>query len=635
MGAAPSKNNRTMNPLTRRTLLLGLTAAAALPAAAAPKESPPLNQFDLVVLGGTPGGLCAAIAAARLGSTVLVLERTVHLGGLPANGLGATDIATRAATGGLFTEFVGRVRRHYTDTFGADSPQVRDCSDGYHFEPHVAERVFEAMVHAEPKITVLKGRQFDADARNVEKDGARLVALTVTVRETGAKETYRAAVFVDATYEGDLAAASGCAWQTRREGKAEYGEPCAGRVYRPWGIGPLGEGSTEDGDDTLQAYNYRLCLTDNPTNRIRVEKPAIYNRSDYASLVGDVESGQMPGFMPAKAADGGMTGVVNPVAVPNRKTDSNNHHRAFLSTDLPEENWPYPREGWEWRDKFAVRLRDYTLGLIWFCQNDPALPEAFRTKAKAWGVAADEYADNAHFPRQMYVREGRRVTGEYLFTARDCIAEADYPHAYAILEGKAKASPSARPKTHRDSITASHYAIDSHAIRKREPHRVHLDGFIGLAAITKPYQVPFGVMLPKGVEGLLTPVSVSASHLGYGTLRMEPCWMAMGQAAGVAAHLSVAEKTLPRSVPINTLQTTLLQQGAVLIYLRDVKPDHPQWTALQIAGCRGCFPELDARPNDPIDTTTAADWSSKSGGIVPPPVEPGMTRAAYAALLFP
>ena len=593
------------------------------------------EHFEIVVLGATPGGICAAVAAARLRSHVLLLERTAHIGGLPANGLGATDIATRGATGGLFAEFVGRVHAQYVQKYGADSPQVADCSDGYHFEPHVAEAVFEQMVTEQPTITLRRNRQFDASHQNVRKNGDRLTEITVTDRATGKTETIEAVVFVDATYEGDLAHASGCHWETRREGKAEFGEPCAGRVYRPWGTGPLGEGSTEKGDDTLQAYNYRLCLTDDPQNRVPIEKPAQYHRADYASLIGDVASGQMPSFMPGKAKDGGQTGIVNPIKLPNRKTDSNNHHRAFVSTDLPEENWPYPREDWKWRDKFSARLRDYTMGLLWFCQNDAELPETFRQNAKLWGLARDEYADNAHFPRQMYVREGRRIRGEYLFTALDAMAPEDVPHAYEILAGTKPPSKNNRAPVKRDSITASHYAIDSHAIRKREPNRVHLDGFIGLAAITKPYQVPFGVMVPQTVDGLLTPVPVSATHLGYGTLRMEPCWMALGQAAGVAAHQALAENVPPCRINVPDLQTALLAQKAVLIYLRDVPVSHPHYAALQKAGCAGFFPDLDARPDAPVDIQTARDWTQKAGRAAPPPLAPGMTRAEYAALLFP
>jgi Dehydrogenases (flavoproteins) len=599
-------------------------------------QEPRQTSFDIVIVGGTPAGICAAVAAARLGRRVLLLERTAHIGGLPANGLGATDIATRAATGGLFREFTRRVRQHYVDTYGPESQQVKDCSDGYHFEPSVAERVFEAMLAEQPGVTVRKNRQFDADARNVIMNDTRLAHVIVVDRETNAREEYQAQVFIDATYEGDLAAAAGGVFETRREGAAEYGEPFAGRVYRRWGLGPLGEGSTLEGDDTLQAYNYRLCLTDAPENRVPVEKPRSYDRAEYASLVEDARSGHFVSFMPPgfSGKKGPDVGVVNPVRVPNRKTDTNNHHRSFLSTDLPEENYPYPTEGWEWRDRFAQRLRDYTLGLLWFCQNDPEMPEAVREEARRWGLARDEYADNDHFPRQIYVREGRRISGEYLFTALDAISPADLPHAYAIMEGKQPAKRDPRPPIHADAVTASHYPIDSHAHRKREPGRIHLDGFLGLAAITSPYQVPYGVIVPVGVDGLLTPVPCSATHLGFGTLRMEPCWMALGHAAGVAAHLAIERRVSVRKVPVREMQAELLKQGQVLIYLRDVPREHPQWATLQQAGCLGFFPSFDARPGEPVDAETAQEWSRRAGRTDTLPARAGETRADYATRLL-
>jgi hypothetical protein len=612
-----------------RCILGGLAApAAANPAFAAPrqKEKPMENHYDIVIVGGDTGA-----DAARLGARVLLLERTRHIGGLPANGLGATDIATRGATGGLFQEFVRNIRRYYVTTYGADSPQVKDASDGYHFEPGVAEKVFEAMLAGEPNVTVLRDRQFDAKPENVVLDGTRLAALIVTDRGTGRGETYRAKVFVDATYEGDLAAAAGAPYRTRREGKKDHGEPFAGRVYRRWGIGPLGEGSTEEGDDTLQAYNYRLCLTDRPDLRLPIPKPKTYNRDDYASLAGDVTGGHTRSFMPRPGVG---FGVVNPVRVPNGKTDTNNHHQAFVSTDLPEENWPYPEADWEWRDRFARRLRDYTLGLLWFCQNDEALPAAFRDEARAWGLARDEYADNDHFPRQIYVREGRRIEGEYLFTALDAMAPGDVPHAYDIMAGRRPPSKNVRAPLQADSITASHYAIDSHAVRKREPNRVHLDGFLGLALITKPYQVPYGVIVPQKVDGLLTPVPCSATHLGFGTLRMEPCWMALGQAAGVAAHRCIQDNVAPRRLSVPRLQKALLKQKQVLIYLADVPPDHPHFAALQFWGSRGCFEGFKAEPDAPIDAATAQAWAKLSGLPPAPFQENRTTRAEYLAALY-
>uniref|UniRef100_UPI00258DCC0D FAD-dependent oxidoreductase n=1 Tax=uncultured Alistipes sp. TaxID=538949 RepID=UPI00258DCC0D len=426
------------------------------------------RSYDVVIVGGTPAGITAAIAAAREGKSSVILERSAHIGGLPANGLGATDIATRGATAGLFARFVALNKAHYTEKYGADSPQARDCSDGYHFEPSVAVESFRQMLaEAGPgRITVLTGRQFDAEARYVEKRGERIVSIRILDRTTGREEHYRGAVFIDATYEGDLGAAAGVPFRTGREGADEYGEPCAGKIYRWWKHGPDAEGTTYEGDDAIQAYNYRLCLTDDPQNRLAVPKPENYDREEFASLVGDVLDGRNTdaryrnadsatiarnrrrieaGERTSAPGDAwGMAKVTSMTRLPNAKTDANNQHLALISTDLPEENWPWPTAGWAWRDRFARRLRDYTLGLLWFAQHDEALPAHFRKECLRWGLAADEYRDNGGFPRQVYVREGRRLEGCYFFTAKDALPEA---------EGK-------RPPLHSSSVTASHYALD-------------------------------------------------------------------------------------------------------------------------------------------------------------------------------
>jgi hypothetical protein len=582
--------------MTTRPPLL-LVAICSLSVLSLYAQSPAPNTADVVIVGGTPGGVMAGIAAAREGRSALLLERTMHVGGLPANGLGATDIATRGATGGLFLEFVGRVKAHYVATYGADSQQVKDCSDGYHFEPSVAERIFERMIAEQPKLRVLKMRQFDAKPENVVIQQGRLREVRVLNLQTSQTEQYAAQVFIDATYEGDLAAAAEAPFRMGREAAGEFNEPMAGKIYKPWG-GPVGPGSTHEGDQTVQAYNYRLPLTRDPARRVPIPKPADYRREDYSSLVDDIRENRVAAKADAKRTElawDGIGRVVNMVTLPNNKTDANNQHAAFLSTDLPEENWPWPTASWEWRDRFANRLRDYTLGLLWFVQNDPELPEDFRVRCQQWGLAKDEYADNGHFPRQVYVREGRRIEGEHLFTAHDALP----------------VKPGARPPIHADSITASHYALDSHAVRKREPGRVHLDGFFSHP--TAPYTVPYGVMVPKRVDGLLTPVPVSGTHVGFSTLRMEPCWMALGEAAGTAAALSIRDNVVPRMVSLADVQETLLRHKAVLIYFRDVKPDHPAWPQLQKLALRGLLPAWNAQLNRPVTTARAAELAAALG----------------------
>jgi hypothetical protein len=547
-----------------------------------------------------------------MGKQSVILERTAHIGGLPANGLGATDIATRAATTGLFREFTDRVKQHYVDTYGEQSEQVRLCSDGYHFEPSVAAGVFDAMIaeHAD-RITVLTMRQFDAEDHNIDMRDNRITGIRLLNRMTGATETFEGRIFIDATYEGDLGAAAGVPFRVGREGKDEFGEPGAGRVYKYWG-GPEAGGSTGQADNAVQAYNYRLCLTNRPDNRASFGKPVHYNREEYASIVDDVLTGLTTNVATLRITDAmrqehrrrigegkpselpgdrwGIHRITNIVHVPNAKTDANNQHDAFVSTDLPEENWPWPTSSWEWRDRFARRLREYTEGLFWFAQNDPALPAHFRKAASEWGPAKDEYADNGHFPRQVYVREGRRFECTYFFTANDAIP----------------ATPGGRPPVHAASITASHYALDSHAVRKREAGRAHLDGFISYPSAV--YTVPYGVMTPRQVDNLLLPVPVSGSHIGFSTLRMEPCWMALGQAAGIASAIAIDGELKVRNVPLDQLQESLIAQKATLIYYRDVPYTDARFPLVQRMGLLGYLPGWEARPDEPVDSETLRLW---------------------------
>lgn len=593
-------------------------------------------QYDVVVVGGTPGGITTAISAAREGMSVVLLERTWHVGGLPANGLGATDITTRGATAGLFLEFVGRNRSHYVKTYGEGSQQVKDCSDGYHFEPSVAEATFLSMLEeAGGRVTVLYGRQFDSDPANVSMKGYDVESIKILNRETGAVETYRAKVFIDATYEGDLAAAASVPYHLGRESREEFGEPCAGRIFRHWGVqfnkgekavwngfeGYESEGTTYQEDNAVQAYNYRLCLTRDKANSVPIKKPANYSREEYASLVEDVWTGRNTGIETAglTQADyeanraaikaGGRTGipgdpwgmakVTNMVTLPNGKTDANNQHMAFISTDLPEENWPWPTASWEWRDRFAARLKDYTLGLLWFVQNDKELPRQFRKECQEWGLSATEYQDNDNFPRQVYVREGRRMDGMYFFTANDAIA---------VAQGQ-------RPPVHRQSIASSHYALDSHACHKREEGKVHLDGFFGYESV--PYTIPLGVMVPKEVGNLLFPVPVSGSHVGFSTMRMEPCWMALGEAAGVAAAQAVKEGLPVQKLSVPAIQKRLLEEGASLIYFKDVAPGSPDFTMVEVMALQGYIPGWEARLDDDATPAEKASFRKLSGIDVP------------------
>lgn len=576
-------------------------------------------DYDIVIVGGTPAGITTAIAASREGKKCLILERTEHIGGLPVNGLGATDIATRGATTGLFGQLVELNKAYYTELYGSESVQVRHSSDGYHFEPHVAAKSFEKMIaEAGPgRIDILTFRQFDSDPRYVIKKGNRVESIRILNRQTGQEEYYKAKIFIDATYEGDLGAAAGVPYKLGREGADEYNEPCTGTIYRWWKHGPDDEGTTYQGDNAIQAYNYRLCLTNNPDNRMLAIKPKDYNRDEFVSLIDDVLTGRntdarfrrvdkagmeenkrkiLAGERTSAPGDPwGMRKLSSMTQLPNQKVDANNQHLALISTDLPEENWPWPTSGWDWRDRFAERLKSYTMGLLWFAQNDEELPLHFREACREWGFAKDEYKDNGGFPRQVYVREGRRLEGTYFFTANDAIP----------VKGEN------RPPVHPNSITASHYALDSHAVRKRESGRVHLDGFFSHPSAV--YTVPYGVMVPKVIENLLFPVPVSGSHVGFSTLRMEPCWMALGEAAGIAASLAIDNSQNVRDIPTHILQEKLLNNGATLIYFEDLKTTDADFSMVQQLALKGFFPDWEARLDEIIDDNTVDLWRKLSG----------------------
>ncbi len=552
--------------------------------------SPASFDFDAVIVGGTPAGIMAGIAVARAGRRAIILERTAHIGGLPANGLGATDIHTRGATGGLFLEFVRRIKEHYSEAYGADSQQVIDCSDGYRFEPHVAEKILLEMIAEQGEnLEVRRMRQFDHEPSNAIKEGAALTGIKIINRVNGESETYHASVFVDATYEGDLAAAAGAPYMLGREGVEEYGEPCAGKFYQRWGA-PVDETySTGQGDNAIQSYNYRLPLTTVESNMTRIEKPRAYNRDEYLSLAEDVRLNRFAG-PPTPMEFDGIGAITNMVTVPNGKVDGNNQHAAFISTDLPEENWPYPTASWEWRDQFAERLRDYILGLFYFAQNDPELPADFRERCNRWGLASDEFADNGNFPRQIYVREGRRIRGEYLFTAHDALSKRG-------------------SRAHMTSITASHYSLDSHACLKREEGRPHTDGIFTYR--TTPYSVPYGVIVPLEVENLLIPVPASGTHIGFSTLRMEPCWMALGEAAGEAINVSLDDGTRVRDANVIEMQRRLLAAGAVLTYYEDAAPGDAHYHALQYFALRGFLGDsYRANLDEPASDEDRVQWTT-------------------------
>lgn len=547
------------------------------------------QAYDLIVYGATPAGIGAAIAAARKGKELLLLEPSKHVGGMMTSGLGRTDIQSLQASGGIFREFAEGVLHYYTERFGEDSEQVTACRNGLFFEPHVAMAVLKQLLAAERGI----GLHTECLLTRLDSDDGGPCRATFAVAPMGQELTVAAELVIDATYEGDLAAHMKAAYRVGRESRDEWGEEYAGKLYMDFH--PSKEvfaGSSGEADDRVQAFNYRLCLTDRPDNQVPFVKPHTYNRDDYASLIADVREGRV----------NGIGDVLNMLPVPNGKTDSNNHHYCMCSSDLPEENAAYIEGDPEARRASIQRHRHYVQGLLWFLQHDSELPEAFRADALRWGHAADEFEDYDHFPPQLYVREARRLDGEYTFTENDA----------RIAPGTRRAP------VHADSVAVGDYPIDSHATRKREPagNDVALEGFLSLAWLTAVYQIPYRCMIPKRVDRLIVPTAVSATHMGFGTIRMEPVWMQLGYAAGTAAALCLELGCEPRALPVDMLQDELLAVGQRITFFTDASAyardgGELEQVAAEYFGAKGLFDSYTAALNEPLTVGEASRWITR------------------------
>ncbi|MCC6681365.1 MAG: FAD-dependent oxidoreductase [Phycisphaeraceae bacterium] len=536
----------TAHDCTRRQFVqrAGLSAAALAtwpwltPRAAAADDA---DAFEVVVIGGTPGGIAAAVTAARLGRRVALTEMHPHLGAMSASGLGKSDITKRDMIQGLFREFVDRVKQHYLDTDGPNSPNIKLCRDGYYYEPSVAERIFEGFIAEQPTITVLKRHAFDG----VQTEGKRITAARLLDLQSGTARLLRAGAFIDATYEGDVYAAAGAPFRLGRESRDEFNEPHAGNIYVDLDTHQI-IGGTGEADQRLPAYTYRLCLSTDPDNQVPLTAPpADYDRTRYLGYVEDWKSGRFPSnYMVLQVA-------FTIASIPNHKTDVN-MKPISLGFAFAEENVGYIQADRAGRARIAQHIRDLTLGLLWFLQHDPDVPADHREKANRYHLAKDEFADNGNFPFQLYVREGRRLIGQYTLTEHDITIQPE----------------DIEPRRFDDAIAMGEFPIDSFPYRKRQPgdeNRGITEGYLGMMRqITRAYQIPYRIMVPQSLDGLLAPVAASTTHVAFSSIRLEPTWMALGQAAGVAVHLSLQHGVELRDAPIADMQEILRQQGAVL-----------------------------------------------------------------------
>ncbi len=551
--------------------------------------------YDIVVVGGTPGGIMAAVAAGRLGSRVLLTEYHGHIGGMSASGLGKSDVENREAVAGLFSEFTQRVLDYYVDKYGEDSENVLLCKGGYYYEPSVAEMVFNQMISEVKTITLLVNHQIE----EVKVESSDITGVVFKDRNSGELKTIRGKVYVDATYEGDLYALAGADYRLGREGKDEFDEKHGGRIFFDYNENVFLEGSTGEGDDKLTAYTYRLCLTDNPENSyILTEPPSGYNRDNYLKYFDDLKEGRLGPPKVFKEGHGyypehfnTMLRVFSFARIPNRKFDVNTNPRP-LGFPFGGQNYTYPEAGWKERERIFTRHRELALGLLYFVQNDPEVPQEHREMARQYHLPLDEFADNQHFPWQLYVREARRLKGRYTLTEND-----------VTVQENAK-----RARIFHDSIISGEFPIDSFPVSK-EPSldKKVLEGYIGMLEII-PYQIPFRIMVQDKISNLIVPVAASTTHVAFSTIRMEPLWMGIGQAAGTAAHMAVKMQVGINDVPINYLQKLLIDNHQIITYFTDVEVGDKAFKAVQFWGTKGFFDSYHARPNQYLDTDDLNLW---------------------------
>lgn len=520
------------------------------------------NTADIIIYGGTSAAVIAAVEAKKSGKSVIVVSPDKHLGGLSSGGLGFTDTGDKSVIGGLAREFYHRVWQHYnTDVAWKWQPKEEYGNKGqgtvamdgenrtmWIFEPHVAEKVFEDLIK-EYEIRVDRDEWLNR-ANGVEMADGKIVSIT-----TLNGKTYTGKMFLDTTYEGDLMAMAGVSYHVGREGRDVYGEewngvqtgvlhhghwfesdispyitpndPSSGLLPR---VSDEHPGEKYSGDDKIQAYCFRTCMTNHEPNRVPFPKPEGYDPMQYELL--------------GRVFDTGWDGWFNKFdIIPNHKTDTNNH--GPFSSDNIGMNYEYPEGSYKRRKEIIKEHEQYQKGLLWFVANDPRVPENIRLEMSKWGLSKDEFIDNNNWPHQIYVREARRMIGEFVMTENELLKKRPTPN----------------------SVGMGSYTMDSHNIQRyiKEDGFVQNEGDIGVST-NGPYAISYGSLVPKKDEctNLLVPVCVSSSHIAFGSIRMEPVFMILGQSAAAAATMAIDEGIAVQDVKYEMLSKSLLEKGQIL-----------------------------------------------------------------------
>jgi len=571
------------------------------------------KEFDVVVIGATGGGVACAVRAAREGCRVLLVQHNGHVGGMMTNGLMQWDALYGGPRSPIFTEMFRNIEAYYIEMFGRDSrthQTIRCTHERYPIswaEPHVAEREYNRLLAGEENVTLLLHHY----PVSVGKKGRLIQSVALRTRENPDTITICGATFVDATYEGDLFALADVPYRVGREARDEYNEPHAGKVFGnidhtpPESVisqrlnirtsggrqGSIDPTSPFTADGAVQAYNYRFCVTSDPANRIPIPKPAGYDRGEYV--------------------DYGRKYIAKPSG-PNHKSHVN-------SPILPGENHEYPEADWDTRDRITQRHLEFGLGLMWFLQNDESVSPERRKNFQIWGLPKDEYTDNGNVPYEMYVRETRRIVGRHVFNENDGMLAPEY----------------SRTPIHPDSIAVTDWYMDSHACTTDSRPGFKYDGKLILTEESRPSQIPYRSLLPQGVDNLLVPVCLSATHIAWGAIRLEPVFLQTGEAAGFAAALAKQHATTPARLDAEHLVRILVERRQLASFFNDLKVTDPGPVipAAQYFGTRGFFHCYDARLHEPLTEAVQKVWQQgfnelQSGSLNPRKLAARVSKAA-------
>ncbi|HMG91870.1 MAG TPA: FAD-dependent oxidoreductase [Chryseolinea sp.] len=532
-----------------------------------------IEEVDVCVYGGTSAGVIAAYTARSLGKTVLLIEPGRHLGGLSSAGLGYTDIGNKYAVTGLARDFYRRIGTHYGKF------------EQWIFEPHVAEKIFNEYINS-AKVNVWYDHRITS-ASNVSGVIQQIELENSINPSTASKRMVRAKIFIDCSYEGDLMAKAGVSYTVGRESNEQYKEKYNGFQLRDkhqfadgidpykikgqpesgllWGISPGTASGTGAGDKKVQAYNFRICLSRDPQNKITITRPPDYDSTRYELLLRVLEKEPKKPF----------NLILKPDIMPNNKTDINNN--GPFSTDMIGVNYEYPDADYTKRAVIIKDLENYNKGLLYFIGNDSRMPQHLREEMLKWGYPKDEYDDNGNWSHQAYIREARRMIGEYVMTQHNC--EGD--------------------ETVTDGVGMAAYTMDSHNIQRivvngmvKNEGDVQVGGF-------PPYPISYRSIIPKEVDckNLYAPVCLSATHIAYGSIRMEPVFMVLAQSAATAAVQAIDKSISVQQVDVQLIQKALKENPLADGTTKEILIDNDDkgsitlvgsWTTIKNApGCYG------------------------------------------------